>query len=72
MRDEKKPRRHPNLTEKHALKAAELAVFSQKYARRKQKHDDPNDRTYDREAEEEFKRMDPIKLDRLLRDDEDD
>ena len=72
MRDEDKPRRHPNLAEKRALKVAELATFSRQYGRRKQRGVEPNDRKCDREAEEQFKKMDPIELDRLFRDDETD
>ena len=72
MRDEEKPRRHPNEAEKRALKAAELAIFTKQIGRRKQKGVEPNDRKFDREAEQQFKNMDPLELDRLLRDDEQD
>ncbi|NJS39876.1 MAG: hypothetical protein HC783_13660 [Rhodobacteraceae bacterium] len=51
--------------------AAEVAVFARQYARRKQRGMDPNDRGYDRELEEQLKKMDPAELDRLLREDDD-
>lgn len=71
MRKDDKPRRHPNRSEKRALMAAEVAVFARQYARRKQRGMDPNDRGYDRELEEQLKKMDPAELDRLLREDDD-
>jgi hypothetical protein len=67
-----KPRRYPNRDEKRALKAAEVAVFAKQYARRRQKGVEPNDRSYDRELEEQLKKLDPIELDRILRDDQED
>jgi hypothetical protein len=70
MRDENLKRRHPNLAERRALRAAELSVFVKQYGRRAQKHSDPNDRQYDREVEQEIRQMDPAEFDRLLREDE--
>lgn len=72
MRDEGKPRRHPNRAEKLALQAAELAVFTKQYGRRKQRGVEPNDHKYDRDTEKKFKKLDPTELDRLMRDDEQD
>jgi hypothetical protein len=63
-------RRHPNLQERRALQTAELSVFIQQYGRKSQKGCEPNDRRYDRDVEQKMRRMDPILLDRLLREDE--
>jgi hypothetical protein len=65
-------RRRTNAAQKRALKAAGLHVFMQQYARKAQKRIEPNDRQYDRDIEQTVKRMDPVTLDRLLRDDEED
>ena len=69
--DAKAKRRHPNLAEKRALRAASVANFARAYARKAQKRREPNDRRYDREFEQKIKRLRPDELDRLLRDDED-
>lgn len=45
-------------------------MFAKQYARRRQRGVEPNDRSYDRELEEQLKKLDPIELDRILRDDE--
>jgi hypothetical protein len=39
---------------------------------RRPRSTEPNDRRYDWEVEQAVKRMDPVTLDRLLRDDEED
>ncbi|AZL58792.1 hypothetical protein EI545_08030 [Tabrizicola piscis] len=70
MRVEDKERRHPNRAERRALRTAELSIFVKKYGRRAQKNADPNDRTHDRDVEKQIRQMDPIELDRLLREDE--
>jgi hypothetical protein len=59
-----------NQDDKRARKAGQLTTFVQKYARKAQRNQDPNDRTYDRSVEAAIKRMPPAELDRLLRDDE--
>jgi hypothetical protein len=59
-------RRHPNRSERRALRSVELAVFVRQYGRKAQKGVEPNDRRYDKDVEREVKRMDPITLDRLL------
>lgn len=64
-------RRHLNLAEKRAKRAADVANFTRIYARKAQKRREPNDRHYSRELEQKLKRMRPDDLDRLLRDDED-
>lgn len=64
-------KRHMNLSEKRALKSAEMQTFVQKYARKAQKSGEPNDRTYDRELERAITQMKPEELDKLLHDDED-
>ncbi len=65
-------RRGSNADQKRALRAAGLRVFMQQYGRKAQKRTEPNDRRYDWEIERAVKRMDPMTLDRLLRDDEED
>jgi hypothetical protein len=49
----------------------ELGTFLRQYARRAQKGQDPNDRTYDREIEKELGRLKPKELDRLINGDDD-
>lgn len=71
LRDETKARRHPNRAEAHALRVAELAVFVRQYGRKAQKGCEPNDRRYDRDTEQAVLRLNPLELDRLLREDED-
>jgi hypothetical protein len=51
--------------------AKELGAFLKQYARKSDKHIDPNDRRYDRRIEAIVKRMKPEQLDKLLRADED-
>ncbi len=69
--DDKPKRRHLNLAEKRALRAADVATFAKVYARKAQKRREPNDRHYSRELEQKLKRLRPTELDRLLHDDED-
>jgi hypothetical protein len=64
--DESPPRRRPNADEKRAIKAASIAVFVRKYQRKAQRGVEPNDR----DIEKAVKRMNPMELDRLMRDDE--
>jgi hypothetical protein len=66
-----KPRRHLNRAEKRALKAAELAKFVHAVGRPAQKGVEPNDRRgVDLSLQKKLRRVPPIELDRLLRDDE--
>ena len=51
--------------------AKELGTFLRQYARRAQKGQDPNDRTYDREIEQELRRLKPEELDQLINGDDD-
>ncbi len=68
-----KPRRHPNRAEKRSLKAAELAKFVHAVGRPAQKGKEPNDRRgVDVSLQKKLRRVPPIELDRLLRDDEED
>ena len=69
--DKKLKRRHLNLAEKRALRAADVAGFAKSYARKAQKRREPNDRHYNRELEQKLTRLKPDELDRLLREDED-
>ncbi|MGG2101103.1 hypothetical protein [Stenotrophomonas sp. NRRL B-14846] len=52
--------------------AQEIGLFMQQYARKAQRHTEPNDRPYDRKLEERFKRLPPEELGRLLSGEEDD
>lgn len=63
-------RKRLNLAQKRALRAAEARLFVQRYGRKAQKGVEPNDRRYGREAERALKRLEPMDLDRLIRDDE--
>ena len=65
------PKRRLNRAQKRALEAAEVAVFAKQYGCKAQRGCEPNDRKYDREVERRLSRMDPRRLDALLRDDED-
>jgi hypothetical protein len=65
-----KPKRL-NAGQKRARRAAEVMKFLIQYRRKAHKGWDPNDRSYDREIEHKVKRMNPILLDRLIREDED-
>ena len=68
-----KPRRHPNRAEKRALKAAELAKFVHTVGRPAQKGKEPNDRRgVDLSLQKKLRRVPPIELDHLMRDDEED
>ena len=49
-------------------RAAALAEFVRRYARPAQAGSDPNDRRFDRSIQARIKRMDPVRLDALLRD----
>ena len=60
-----------NAEQKRARLAADLAKFTQQYARKAQKGIEPNDRRYDRRIENAVKCMPPDHLDRLLREDSD-
>lgn len=59
-------------TSPQAAREAEVTLFLAKYRRKSQTGGDPNDRSYDREVEEQVKRMKPEDLDALLRDGDDD
>jgi hypothetical protein len=68
-----KPRRHPNRAEKRALKAAELAKFVRAVGRQAQKGVEPNDRRgVNLALQKKLRRIPPVELDRLFRDDEED
>ena len=61
-----------SLDQRRARKAADLADFVRQYARKARRGGlDPNDRAFDRKMQQEVKRMPPVELDRLLREDED-
>ncbi|WP_306227157.1 hypothetical protein [Bosea beijingensis] len=51
-----------------AREGADIQKFVQQYARKAHPGWDPNDRGYDRRLEAKIRRMDPEKLDALLRD----
>jgi hypothetical protein len=59
-----------SLEEKRRLRAADLQLFVQQYARPAPKGREPNDRRYRRDIEKMAKRMQPDELDDLLRNDE--
>ena len=65
-------RRHLNSSQRRALKTAELAAFLKATGRKAQKGVEPNDRHYDRGFAKSLRRMPPLKLDLLIREDEDD
>ena len=71
--DDKPVKRHLNIAEKRARKAAEIRIFLDAYKRPSQTRQgmDPNDRRYKRDGVDEVRRMSPEELDRLMRDDED-
>jgi hypothetical protein len=56
---------------KRARASADANLFVRQVGRKKQAGLDPNDRGYDRELENKLARVDPLRLDALLRDDED-
>jgi hypothetical protein len=70
VEEKDKPRRRPNQDERRSLKSAEVAVFVRQYGRKAQKGVEPNDRRFNEDVERRVKQMDPLELDRLLRDDE--
>jgi hypothetical protein len=70
MISDEKPRRHPNISEKHALRVAELARHVKAAGRKAQKRTEPNDRKDDPAFAKKLRRIRPTDLDRLLRDDE--
>jgi len=43
-----------------------MSGFRREYARKAQRHREPNDRQYDRKMEDRVKRMDPEELSELL------
>jgi hypothetical protein len=70
MVTDRKPRRHPNRAQKHALKVAELARHVRAVGRKAQKRTEPNDRKDDPAFKKKLRSIQPEQLDRLLRDDE--
>jgi len=50
----------------------ELGTFLRQYARRAQKGQNSNDRTYDRGIEKRIRKMKPEELDRLINGEDDD
>jgi hypothetical protein len=64
-------RRHPNADEKHGLALGAVRTFMRQYGRQAQRGVEPNDRRYDAKIAKRVKRMNPVELDRILRDDED-
>ena len=72
-KDDPPGRRHPNVAQRRALKAAELAMFVQAAGRPAQKRTEPNDRRrVDLALQRKLRRVPPVELDRLLRHDEED
>jgi hypothetical protein len=63
-------RRHLNVDQKRAMKAATVSLFVQQYSRKAQRGVEPNDRRYDRDLEKALKQLKPEALDALIRDDE--
>jgi hypothetical protein len=72
MAKEEKPHRHPNRDEKRALKAAQMSQHAKSIGRKAQKRIEPNDRVFSTELDKKLRRMPPEKIDKLLRDDEED
>jgi hypothetical protein len=70
MASDERPRRHPNVSEKHALRVAGLARHVKAAGRKAQKRTEPNDRKHSPEFAKKLRRLPPTELDRLLRDDE--
>jgi hypothetical protein len=60
-----------NRPTKRARAAADANLFVRQYERKKTAGLDPNDRRHDRELEGKLSRIDAIRFDALLRDDED-
>ncbi|HDS1654574.1 TPA: hypothetical protein QEL76_002516 [Stenotrophomonas maltophilia] len=52
--------------------AQEVGLFMQQYARKAQRHTEPNDWPYDRKLEERLKRLPPEELGRLSGEEDDD
>lgn len=67
----KPARKHLNLVQKRALKAAAVQRFATAYGRKAQKGVEPNDRRVDRSVARKVDAMRPEDFDRLVRDDED-
>lgn len=69
---DKPVRRHINVAEKRALRAADIRRFVRQYGRPTRPGGGLhlNDRDYDREIEQIVRRMSPEELDRLMNDDE--
>jgi hypothetical protein len=70
-RFQSRPRRHLNADQKRGLALGAMRSFMQQYGRKAQRGVEPNDRGYSRRLEKTVKRMKPVELDRLLRDDDD-
>ncbi|HZF02188.1 MAG TPA: hypothetical protein VE344_09870 [Methylomirabilota bacterium] len=51
---------------------AKIGAFMQQYARKSQRGQEPNDRSYSRKIEAKLKRMKPEELDELLNSEQDD
>jgi hypothetical protein len=66
-----KPKKRFNADQKRALLSEQLKLLAKQAGRRAQKRKEPNDRSHDREVEQMAKRMNPVSLDRLLRDGDD-
>jgi hypothetical protein len=60
--DKRRKRRKPS--------AADIANFARQYARKASRGIDPNDRGFSHRIARQIKSMNPLELDRLLRDDE--
>lgn len=52
--------------------ASELAIYLREVGRKAQKGQEPNDRGHDRELERKLKRMSPLEIDALSRDEDED
>lgn len=50
----------------------DIGLFLQQYGKKKEKNDNgPNDRKHDKKILKKLEKMDPVELDKLLRDEED-
>ena len=65
----KKPRL--NAAQKHERKVGDVALFVQRYGRKRRKQGDPNDRRFSPEDVRAIERLAPGELDRLIRDADD-
>ena len=63
-----KPRK--NSQERRQRLSGDLSHFVREYARKAQRHTEPNDRRYDRSLEKKVKTMDPFRLSDLLSDED--